>query len=232
MRKGLKPYIAVWAVMLALFNLLAFIPIGQTGSEKYTASFWIGYTLITVMFICQLICAIAAFRADSAKKMFYNISLIQASYTGLTASFIVGGLCMIITPLPYWVGVIASAVILAVNAIAVIKAAAVINAVERIDTNVRTQTLFIKSLTIDADSLTLRARSEAVRAECKKVYEAVRYSDPMSDNALSSVEAQITVKFALLSSSVDEDDAEKTAVLANELVILIGDRNKKCKLLK
>ena len=65
-----------------------------------------------------------------------------------------------------------------------------------------------------------------------KGYEAVRYSDPMSHDALSSVESQITVKFAELSEAVKTDDANKVTEIANEIIILVGDRNKKCKLLK
>ena len=58
---------------------------------------------------------------------------------------------------------------------AVIKATAAVSEVERIDEKVKTQTFFIKSLTIDTDTLVARDKSEAVKAECKKVYETIRY---------------------------------------------------------
>ena len=232
MKKRFNLYIIAWAVLLALFNVIAFVSVGWAGQEKYTSSFWIGYVFITVMFIGQLICSYMAFKADSAKKLFYHISLIRTSYIGLIVSFIVGGLCMLISPLPYWVGVIVCAIVLVVNVLSVIKATASIDEIERIDTKVNTQTFFIKSLTVDADTLTASAKSEAIKAECRKVYEAIRYSDPMSHDALSSVESQITVKFAELSEAVKTDDANKVTEIANEIIILVVDRNKKCKLLK
>lgn len=232
MKKRFHLYIVVWAVLLALFNVIAFVSVGWAGQEKYTSSFWIGYVFITVMFIGQLICSYMAFKADSAKKLFYNISLIRTSYIGLIVSFIVGGLCMLISPLPYWVGVIVCAIVLVANVLSVIKAAAAIDEIERVDTKVKTQTFFIKSLTVDADTLMASAKSEAVKAECRKVYEAIRYSDPMSNDALSSVESQITGKFAALSDVVQANDPAAVAELANEVVVLVGDRNKKCKLLK
>ena len=71
-----------------------------------------------------------------------------------------------------------------------------------------------------------------MKTECKKVYEAVRYSDPMSNDALSVIEAKITVKMDELSSAVGADDAAKAKEIADELVILVGDRNKKCRTLK
>ncbi|MBQ9949706.1 MAG: hypothetical protein IJO93_03170 [Clostridia bacterium] len=92
--------------------------------------------------------------------------------------------------------------------------------------------MFIKSLTVDAESLMSRAKSETIKAECKKVYEAVRYSDPMSNGALVSIESDITIKFSKLSEAVISENSETVATLADEIIILLGDRNKKCKLLK
>ena len=102
----------------------------------------------------------------------------------------------------------------------------------KIDQKVKTQTFFIRSLTADAESLISRAANEEVKTACKKVYEAVRYSDPMSSDALAAIESQITLKFAALSEAASAGDAEKTKVLADEMIILVGDRNNKCKLLK
>lgn len=232
MKKRFGLYLTAWAVLLALFNVIAFVAPGWAGQEKYTSSFWIGYALITVMFLGQLACAYTAFKADSAKKMFYNISLIRTSYIGLIVSFIVGGVCMILSPLAYWIGVIVCAIVLVVNVISVVKATAAIGEVEKVDAKVKAQTFFIKSLTVDADTLTASAKSEAVRAECKKVYEAIRYSDPMSNDALASIEAQITIQFHSLSEAVESDDADLVAAIAKNLTVLIGDRNKKCRLLK
>ena len=232
MKKRFNLYIVALAVLLALFNVIAFVSVGWAGQEKYTSSFWIGYVFINVMFIGQLICSYMAFKADSAKKLFYNISLIRTSYIGLIVSFIVGGLCMLISPLPYWVGVIVCAIVLVANVLSVVKATAAIDEIERIDTKVKTQTFFIKSLTVDADTLMASAKSEAVKAECRKVYEAIRYSDPMSHDTLSSVESQITVKLVELSEAVKTDDANKVIAITNEIVVLVADRNKKCKLLK
>lgn len=232
MRKAFNYYIAAWAVLLALFNVISFVSVGWAGTAKYTASFWIGYIFITVEFFCQLICGYFALKDDDIKKTFYNISLVTTSYTGLILSFVLGGLCMIISPLPYWLGIILCAIVLCLNILAVIKAAAAVDIVSGLDAKVKENTLFIRSLTVDAESLMCRAKSEEIKAECKKVYEAVRYSDPMSNSALASIESEITIKFSDFLGAVVSDDFDVVAKSAKELVILIGERNKKCKLLK
>lgn len=232
MKKAFKFYFAVWAVLFVLFNVIAFVSVGWAGVEKYSPSFWIGYIFITLAFIGQLACAYYALKEDDVKKTFYNISLITTSYTGLILSFVFGGLCMLISPLPYWIAVILCAVVLAFSVIAVIKASAAVEIVNDVDKKVKESTLFIKSLTADAESLLSRAKSEEVKAACKKVYEAARYSDPMSNTALASVESEITIKFSQLSEAVAKNDLEPISALADELVVLIDDRSKKCKLLK
>ena len=232
MKKNFKFYAIAWAILFILFNTIAFAAASVTGLGTATASFWIGYVFIILAFIGQIICAYVALKEDNLKKTFYNVSLIKTSYAGLIASFVFGGLCMVLSPMPYWAGIILCAAVLAFNAIAVVKAAAAIELVNAVDEKVKVNTFFIKSLTVDADGLMARAKSDAVKAECKKVYEAVRYSDPMSHDALASVESEITVKFAHLCVAVQADDAEKVAELASEVVILVNDRNKKCKLLK
>lgn len=232
MKKVFKFYSIIWAVLLALFNVISFVSIGWAGIEKYTPSFWIGYIVITIAFIGQIVCTYFALKDNDIKKTFYNASLISTSYTGLILSFIFGGLCMLLYPLPYWVGIILCTIILGFNVIAVVKAIAAIDIVGGIDKKVKEKTLFIKSLTVDAESLISRAKSENIKAECKKVYEAVRYSDPMSNNALASIEEDIAIKFPRFSEAVISEDLETVVMLADEIIVLLGDRNKKCKLLK
>jgi hypothetical protein len=131
MKKRFGLYITAWAVLLALFNGIAFVSVGWAGQEKYTASFWIGYVFITVMFGGQLICSYMAFKADGTRKLFYNIPLIVTNYVGLIVSFIAGGLCMLISTLPYWVGIIVCSIVLVGNVLFVVRAMAAIGEIER-----------------------------------------------------------------------------------------------------
>ena len=113
MKKRFSFYAISWTILLALFNVIAFVSPGWIGVEKYDAAFWIGYTFITVTFLGQLACAWFALKEDSTSKLFYKVSLITTSYIGLVVTFVIGGLCMLISPLPYWVGVIACSIVLA-----------------------------------------------------------------------------------------------------------------------
>lgn len=233
MKKGFQRYAAAWAVLLVLFNLICFVtPAEWYGFNKFGGSFWAGYVVITLAFIGQLVCAQKAFRAENAKKFFYNLPLITVSYTGLILTLVLGGLCMAIPDVPNWLGAIVGAVVLAFTALAIIKASAAADIVESVDKKVAEKTALLRMATADAEVILALAKSAEVKAECKKVYAALRYSDPMSNEALSVTEAKITVKLDELKAAAAADDAEKTKAAAGEFILLIKERNAKCKALK
>ncbi len=234
MKKDFKIYALIWAIILAVFNLVVFLvrPVIPGYVIVYDARFWISWAFIIAAFIGNLVCAFFAFKAENLKKMFYNLPLITVSWSALLAMLAVGCALMLIPGCPVWIASIVCIVVFASNAIAVIKAVWAAGAVSRADEKVKTQTSFIKNLTVEAESIIARAQSDAVKAECKKVYEAVRYSDPMSNEALSLIEAKITLKMDELAISAAEDDLRKVREITKELALLISDRNKKCKGLK
>lgn len=233
MKKNFKFYIICWAILLAFFNVICFVtPNEAAGLSKFGGAFWVGYIFITAAFIGQLVCAYIAFKAENLKKLFYNLPLITLSYAGLVLMLVFGGAAMAIPDLPCWTGAVICLLILGFNAIAVIKAKAAADIVSNVDEKIKTQTQFIRTATADAQSIMNRAKSEAVKAECKKVYDAIRYSDPMSSDTLSVIEAKIAVKMDELTSAVNENNTENVEVIANEIIAFIDNRNQKCKLLK
>lgn len=233
MKKNFKFYLIVWVLLLAIFNVAVFVsPAEMAGYNKFGGAFWGGYIGITLAFFGQLVASFFAFRSKNLQKFFYKIPLIRISWTGLILTLIFGVLAMVIPNLPNWVGIILCFAVLAFNAISLVKANTAAELVEEIDEKIKVQTFFIKSLTVDAEGLMARAKTDEIKAECRKVYEAVRYSDPMSHDALASVESSITIAFAKLTDAVSNQSAEAVADAANEVIILVGDRNKKCRLLK
>lgn len=234
MSKRFKYYIAAWAMLLAVFNVICFvIPEGEIGGTKFTSAFWVGYVMITIAFAGQLACAFRAFQAQDGRQLFYRIPLVSISYAGLILTLIGGGVCMVVPGIPYWVGIIVAALILGFTAIAVIKASAAAEIVSETDERIAVQTNRIRSLTAEAETLPARAGTPAAKAACKRVYEALRYADPMSTAALADMEDRIADKLHALSAAVADDaGAEKIPALAAELEQLIAERNAKCKGMK
>ena len=233
MKKTFNYYSICWLISLVVFNVIAFVtPNDIAGVSKFTGTFWSGYIFITLAFIGQLGCAYKVFQAENLKKLFYNIPLISVSYTGLVVMLIVGIICMAVPFIPYWVGIIACLLVLAFSAISVIKATATADIISEIDEKIKVQEQLIKLLTADAEHLMSSSKTAELKAAAKKVYEAIKYSDPMSNEALADVEGQIQSEFTFFSQAIKSEDLELAKSVEDGLLNLIDARNKKCKVLK
>ena len=233
MKKNFKFYALGWVALLGLFNLLAFIIPAWPTLEKFTPSFWIGWGVTIGAFFGQLICAWVAFKEESAKKTFYNISLFTVSYAGLITMFVVAMICIIVTPLPYWIAAIACSVVLIANIVAVVKAKIAVEAVVDVDAKVEKATAFIYEMREESESLFVRVKADDAKAAiCKKVRDAFKFSDPMSSAELASVESEIKTHFDLLKKAFAEGKMDVATSEADETLALISERNNKCKKLK
>ena len=226
-----KSYALIWIIYLLIFNVVVFFvkPVIPGYTISYDSRFWIAWSFIIIAFIINLFCASITFKQDNLKKLFYNLPLITISKTGLIVTLVLGIILMLIPDCPYWISVIVCFTICGLTLIAVNKANWSSNIVEDIDKKIENNTSFIKSLTSDAEILLANAKSEEAKNLCNKVYEAIRYSDPMSNNELSSVESQIKTKFDEFSNAVASSDIELVKTCADETIALINARNRKCK---
>lgn len=234
MKKNFKFYALIWAILLAAFNVVVFLvrPVIPEFVIEYDARFWIVWTFILAAFIGNLACAYFALKTENIKKMFYNLSLITASRSALIAMFIVGSVLMLIPSCPAWIAAVVCVLIFAFNAVSIAKSKWAADTVNEVDEKVNAKTFFIRSFAVDAESLISKAKSEEAKAACKKVYEAARYSDPMSNAALAGVESRITLKFDELSQAVARDDGAAVESASAELLMLLDERSKKCRLMK
>lgn len=233
MKKNFKAYSLIWVILLAVFNAVVFIVRSKVSENANGgAQFWIAWGFMLAAFFGNLACAYFAFRAENLGKMFYNLPLITVSRAALVTMLVVGCAIMLIPACPAWIAAVLCILILAFNAVAVIKAVWAGTTVSDVDGKIKAQTEFIKSATADAENLVNRANDDMARAECKKVYDALRYSDPVSSPELSQIEARISAKMEELTTAVGGDDNERLTGIAGEIEALVKERNNKCRALK
>lgn len=233
MKTKFKYYLIGWFILLAIFNVIIFAtPNEWYGFNKFGGAFWGSYIGIMIAFVGQLVCAAKAFQTDNTTKLFYNIPLITISYAALILMIVVGSICFVVPDLPNWVAIVGAVIILGFSAISIVKAQAAADVVSELDAKLKVKTFTIKSLTIDAESLLREAKTEQIKVDVKKVYEALRYADPMSSDVLKDDKLRITRKFKELSDAVISVDEEMTKDISEDLLLLIASRNSKCKMLK
>ena len=234
MKKGLTYYGIAWAICLAVFNVLTFVMPHAIGNFDWYQhpSFWIGYGFVMLSFVAQLLIGIKIFSSDKKEKVFLRLSLLSISYGALFISLIVGAVFMTVPVLPEWIAAIVCTVVTGYYALAYLKGGAVIDFVEKVDENIKAKTALMRELISESESLMTYAKTDIATSSTKKVYEALRYSDPMSNDKLYYVEKEISEAYILFADKVKNVVDEGLLEQADKLCILINDRNNKCKLLK
>lgn len=234
MKKNFKYFGVTWAVGLIIFNAITFsIPNEVFGVTRFDKGvFWVAYALITLSFVYQLITAYKFVKDDSMEKTFLNIPLLKTAYVAIVVSIAVGLIFMVFPVLPSWIGAIFCLLIAGYFVIACIKAETAAEIVHGIDTKIKENTEFIRTATVEAQTIYEVATLPEIISATKKVYEALRYSDPITIDSLSNVENQISENLKSLKTAVADSDTEKVVTLSDKLILLIKERNAKCKALK
>lgn len=224
--KNLGLFLIVDAIVLAVFNLIAWvIPFARTGG------FWTGYGSATFAILLTAAVASYAFGREGLKSKFYGIPMTFVVLPYLIVQVILGLVEMAVPVVPFRYELLLNGLLLAAVLIGLIGAEMGRSTVEALGAKVKAKVFYIKSLQGDVESMVPRAGDAALAKELKVLAEALRFSDPMSSPQLAGVENQMEAKVVALGSVVGSDAAAASALCA-ELQQLIAERNRKCKLLK
>ena len=222
MKKNNSMTYAVLAIAFVLFNVSAFaIPTAKT------ATFWIAYAFSVVAFASQIVIWKFAFKgADTLKSKFLGIPLISVGITYLIVQIIAFAVFMALPFLASWIAIVVCALILGISAICLIGTETSREEVGRVEEKVEKKVFYIKSLQVDVEMLASTETDAETKAALTKLAEKIRFSDPMSNEVLVDLEAEISAKVKELKT------AENKSAIITVLDSLITERNKKAKLLK
>lgn len=222
MRKNKGMAYALLVIAFVLFNVIAFaVPTAKT------ATFWIAYAFTCIAFALQIAIWKFAFEgADTLKSKFLGVSLISVGTTYLIIQLIAFAVFMALPLVASWIAVVVCALILGISAICLIGTEFGREEINRVEEKVEKKVFYIKALQVDVEMLASTETDSDTKTALTKLAEKIRFSDPMSNDALADLEAEISAKVKELKTT--ENKAEVITVLD----LLITERNKKVKLLK
>ena len=256
-RKSFIFYAIVWLLALVMFLAITFVipknflakteveenvPVIENGvvvgtedvetkvSKYENPVFWVSFAFVVISFLGQLACSFIACIGED--KKFLGIPFMYTSVGALVIMTVIGSVCMVFYRFLGWLGIIVCILAFGFNAISVVLSKAAGEKAGEVDKKIKAKTMYIKMLTADAQTTIAKAESDEMKKIATKVYEAVRYSDPMSDPALQPVEEKITEKFSEFDSAVVDGNLEEAEATSKALIILITERNTKCRMLK
>ena len=213
---------AVLGILFVLLSVSVFvIPI-----EK-TSTFWIAYAFTAIAFVAQIaIWKIALGKEDTLKIKFLGLPVVHIGIVYLIIQIIALAVFTAVPTLPNWSAIVACAVILGISAVCMIAGEAGRNEIERVEAKVQKKVSFLKELQADVELLADAESNTEVKTAIQQLAEKIRFSDPMSNDALAEIEGAIIEKVTELKTASD-----KMAVI-QELNSLLAERNKKAKILK
>ena len=233
-KKDLKYYLVCWIVLVVLYNVICFVtPSEINGISKYSGAFWSGYLFIMATFILHLVYAIFALSSNSKEKKILNVPIMVISCFEITVMVVCGTICMTLPNLPNWVAVVVCSIILAFSVISLITVKTVGDNVSTANKVLNESTYSFRELFDISLLLVNNSKTEDTKNIAHRVSEAIRYSDPVSNDELQPLEEEIKEKIIELSQLISkEDEFEVVKNKADGLLNLIEIRNNKCKTLK
>lgn len=216
-------------VLLVLYILVAFlIPF------VHTATFWVSFLFTFIAFgVVGASFYIAFIKNPDAKSRFYGfpIAKIGAIYglVQLIASLVFMALAVYA---PVWLAVLVYALLLGAAIIGLISAEAVAEQIHVQDSKLKKDVALMRSLQSKLNQMAAQCDNPDATAEVKRFAEEMRYSDPVSSEALADIERDLTAAVEELQSAIVDGDSAATKQLCRKASGILVERNRLCKLNK
>lgn len=219
------------AIVFVVYNICLFAIAGFAG---HTATFWSSYIFVIIGAASfTFIMTVLFTKGTDIKDWIFKFPVIKHSVIYICTELIISIVFMIFEKkIPAGWAVAAQFVILAFFAVMAISCFIAKETIENIDTEVKEKTAFVKLLRVDTDMLAERCGDADLKEKLDKLAENVRYSDPVSNDALKEIEGDIAEKVSECKKAVEAEDYTTASTLCDEALLLLSERNKKCKILK
>ena len=221
-------FYSVLAILFVALSIIAFVlPLQKT------VIFWLSYIFAVIAIAVQIYAYPKAFDRPSVKSKFYGFPLARVSTIYLIAQLALSLIFMIVGKwVPIWIPVVLFVLMFCVTAIGFIAAEGVRDEVERQDVVQKANVSTMRAL----QSKAVFIASQCEDAETKKALdafaEALRFSDPVSGDALTDIEENLTGLVEELGNAVMDKDFPAASTLCAKASALLADRNRMCKLNK
>ena len=226
-KNKLRFYVAI-AIIFVVLTVIAFaLPLAKT------ATFWISYIFAVIALAVQIYAYPKAFEGESVKSKFYGFPIARITTIYLIAQLVLSLICMLAGKwVPVWIPLILSVVMLGAAAVGFIAAEGMRDEVERQDVEHKANVGTMRALQSKAVFITNKCEDAATKKALDAFAEALRFSDPVSSDALADIEENLTGLVEELGNAVLDKDYSAAQSLCTKASTILADRNRMCKLNK
>ena len=225
MKKGTIRSVIVTAVVLAVYHLIVFaVPFVKN------AAFWVsyGFTLAAFAVVAASI-YIAFVKNPDARSRFYGFPIARSGAVYGTVQFVLSLLVMGFAAWgPWWAAAAVYAIGLGISVIGLIAADVVVEEIQAQDEQLKVKVSVMRGLQSKVHQLAAQSGDKDILA----LADEFRYSDPVSNDAVSDAEADLAAAVDELQSAYVDGDSEAAKQLCRKVSALLAERNRLCKLNK
>ena len=229
MNKNAIRWWVVLGVVLVVYNVLAFaLPFPKT------AVFAVSYLFTMIAILAQIyVIRTAFYRGEGVKSKFYGFPIAKLGVIYLAVQLIAGLVFMALGLIvPVWLPLALYVVLLGVAAAGFVAADAARDEVVRQEIKLEKDVSRMREFQAKGRALVaLNQVSEAARP-LEKLAENLRFSDPVSSEALTEIEDQLAECLAQLQEAVSAQKTEQILSVCQEAEHILAERNQLCKLSK
>lgn len=218
----------VLAILLVAFSVISFaLPF------EHTATFWLSYVFGMVAIAVQAYVLYSAFmKGNGTKSKFYGFPIATVGAIYLAAQLVLSLIMMALAGVAAtWIAILLYVLLLVVASIGFIAVDAVRDEVVRQEVQIKKDISLIRGLQAKVNGFVNLCGAD-VREDVANLAEALRYSDPVSNETLAAIEAELSAAVEELRAVVATGDSSAIREACSKTNTILMARNQACKLSK
>ena len=213
----------IYFVIFVAYNLFVFLIF-----KNYNNIFWISYVFMIIVYLIHIGCTFYIGKNLTVRAAFFGISLFSFSVYFAFAELFVSFVFMIFrTSANVRVAVLIQSLLLCIFVVIAVVSLMTRDVVSDVDKKIKENVGNIRGLNVDVEMLIQRCTDTETTSALNKLSEIIKYSNPMSTNAVATQDQMIMQYMPELRMAFDSDDMEKVKDLCKKLELLFIERNKK-----
>ena len=227
----MKNKIRTWVVLAIIFVVYSVITFALPFA--HTATFWLSYVFAVAAIAVQVYILHTAFMKEkSVKSKFYGFPVANIGFFYLVAQLVLGLVMMgLAAKIAVWIPVVLYVILLGMAAVGFIAADAMRDEVERQDVRLKKDVSVMRGLQSKVNGIVGLCGAD-VRDDVARLAEELRYSDPVSNDALAEIEGELSACVDELQVAVVDGDTAAIRELCRKTSVTLLERNRLCKLNK
>lgn len=228
-KKDYLRWLASGAILLFIYLIVVFLT-----PFKRTRIFWIsfGFTILS-FFILEISEYLTLVHHGDARSRFYGFPILKIAVIYGVVQLILGLIVMIFESIiPVKLILIVYSVLFGFAGLGLIATESVMDQIQNQDANLKTHVFQMRSIQSKVNQMVSMTDNPEINSAVHKLAEEIRFSDPVSNEALESIEHEIIENIDELQSAIIDGDCSSVKQLCKKISTILAERNRLCKLNK